>query len=580
MSTASSTALGQYQHSYANSASTSTTPAQPRPTSQSSSHSAPSFSNAARPSQYATPQSIPRKRPFYETRPPPHYHQRSVSSGSSSKNPVQSSGLAEVVAIARTAVATSESRSRQAPGPRIATSSPATISVPKPGDRASPTSEPKSVAQVAVRQREESAGRRAATHSEEPPLKLGEAPSMTLHPNLIAQMVARKRAEAEMLGHRERWARRQQEYRMSRSPGAQLTHELNARVSHSDARGPQPRTVSNPLPARSAPVILDLQAPTPIVFNTQPPIIQNPTAETVCTPATDNSTKPAAAKNERQHSNDNDSLFGSPFSTPIVEFLENATDEAGLKDALEPNKVVPTRTSAGNTAVSTPQPSDPTVPSTSSAAEATSRSQARSEIPPLFSDKTPTTHHQTSSSSETPTHAQTTANHQQPQSESPTGAVADHAPAHPEQPGPWPQLAPRQPPTSRAIPYYPQQAGMPAYYRVANNQHWLGDGRNLAATPTVTPPTANAYRQAAPPPNMGFTGYNLNPINPYMMPSPGLPPPPGPLRTYGTTVAAAAAERQKQQAFNAGYLTAADHAAGINLKFHNTTKSGFSVPKR
>ncbi|EXJ65235.1 hypothetical protein A1O7_01576 [Cladophialophora yegresii CBS 114405] len=406
---------------------------------------------------------------------------------------------------------------------------------------------------------------------------------MTLHPNLIARMVAQKRAEAEMLGHRQRWARRQQEYRMSMSPGAQLTHELHAQVSLkwcNDDRETQPRTVSNPLPARPVPIIPPLQAPTPIVFDTQPPTTHTPAAETVSTPATEDSNRPAAAKNDRQSSNDNDSLFGSPFSTPIQEFLDNATDEAGLKDALEPNKVVPPRTSTGATAVSTPQPSDPTIPSTSTSGEAASRSQAHSEIPPLFSDKAPSTQHQTSSSRGTSTHVQSTASQEQPQSESSTGAVGDNAPALPQQQGARPQLAPRQPPAPRPIPYYPQQAGMPAYYRVAINQNWLGDGRNLAATPTPPLP-ASAYTQTAPPPNMGYTGYNLDPVNPYMMPSPALPPPPGPLRTYGTAVAAAAAaERQKQQAKNAGYLTAADQAAGINLTFKNTTKSGFSVPKR
>jgi hypothetical protein len=494
------------------------------------------------------------------------------------------------VAKAQTTVTTSKSLPSQTPGSGVAASGPAKTSGPKPGERSLPTNDPSFLPQVAARQREEDARTGAAQSappslpqyiSKEPPLKLGETPSMTLHPNLIAQMVAQKRAEAEMLGHRERWARRQREYRMSLSPGAQLTQELNAQVSHSDAEETQPRTVSNPLPARSTSTIPSLKAPTRIVFDANTPTTHTPAAETVSTPATEDSTKPTALKSDCGPSNDNNSSSGSPFSTPIVEFLEKATDDAGWRDSLEPNKVISTRPSAGAAGASTPQPGESTRLTTSTSAEATSTSQSQSEIPPLFSDKPPRTQHQPSFSSTRSTQGQSTATHQQPQSNSSTDALGQTPPAHPQQQGGPPQLAPRQPPAPRPIPYYPQQAGMPAYYRVEVNQHWFGNGRNFAATPASPAPTANAYGQAAPSPNMGFTGYHVNPINPYIMSSPGLPPPPGPLHTYGTAVAASAAsERLKQQRTNAGYLTAGDHVGGINLKFKLATQSDFSVPKR
>ncbi|KIW72153.1 hypothetical protein PV04_00372 [Phialophora macrospora] len=588
MSTASTTGGGQYQHAYTNKASTalrtSATPAQPRPTSQSSSLPAPSFfSNTPRPSQYASPQSVPHKRPFSEYQPTPQHTQKPGSRVASSRDAGQTSTLAEVMSKAKTAVATS----RCSPP---AASAPAKVSGPTLGGRSIHTNEPNMVAQVAARQREENA-RAGPTQSaptalkppipEEPPLKLGETPSMTMHPNLIAQMVARKRAEAEMLGHRERWARRQREYRMSLSPGAQLTHGLNAHAGHSDSEDTPPRTVSNPLPARSTPTIPPLKVPSPIVFNAYTPITQTPAAETVSTPAAEDSSKPAAAKNDRRLFDDNNSTAGSPFSTSIVEFLKKATDDAGCSESLEPTQAISARTSAAATAASTPRPSESTKLTASTSAEATSSSQSPSEIPPLFSDKHTRSQQQPSFSRTMSTQVQSEGTHGQLQPKSSTGVLGQTPPGHPQQQGVWLQLTPHQPPAPRPIPYPPQEVGMPAYYRTEINQHWFRDGRNFAATPASTAPTANTYRQVAPSPHIGFTAYHVNPINPYIMPSYGLPPPPGALHTYGTAVAALeASERQKQQSTNAGYLTAADHVAGINLKFKLATQSNFSVPKR
>ena len=91
--------------------------------------------------------------------------------------------------------------------------------------------------------------------SEEPVLQPGGAPILRTHPNLIARLCALKRAENERLGNREIWARRQAEFRASLSPRSQSVIELNTQVGHTWVSRAQPRTISDPLPTRSAPLI-------------------------------------------------------------------------------------------------------------------------------------------------------------------------------------------------------------------------------------------------------------------------------------------------------------------------------------
>jgi len=112
------------------------------------------------------------------------------------------------------------------------------------------------------------------------------------------------------------------------------------------------------------------------------------------------------------------------------------------------------------------------------------------------------------------------------------------------------------------------------------NQGWQNGGSNFVATPASTAPSPTGFGKLVPPANTGYGGYSASQANAYPV-RPGIPPPPGPLQTYGSTVAkTAAVEQSKQQASGAGYLTAADLVAGINTKFKNATKDGFSVPKR
>ena len=557
---------------------------QTRPSSQSSTHSASSFSNASRPGQYATPLSLPQKRSFSEYQSV-HQSQQSPASGSPQA-----------------------SRSNLPPP-----NAPNTTA-PRSGGRSIPTHDPNLVAQMAARQREENARAKAAKNAPpalpyiaaEPPLSVGEAPSMTSHPNLIAQMVARKRAEAEMHGHRERLARRQQEYRISSSPGAQLSHELNAQTSRHDAPQMQPRTISNPLPAGRTPTMSPLKPPTPIVFaqtstpqdrtlpalNTQAPPSQTsaapnlhartsnahtPATESASTPATDDSLRPPVVNNNRRPSADDDSLFGSPFSTPIVEFLERATDNAGLREALEPNEVVSNRVDATTAPMS--EPSSTRNTRISEPAESASRSQAQLGIPRLFSDKPLNAQSQPQNPNAIPPQSQSPAMYSQPQSNIYPSAQGQAPQFQPQQGGTQPQLAPRQPPVPQAVPYYPHLAGMPGYHRVELNPNWTGGGNHFIATPSPVAP--NAYQQPGPPTSMSFNGYPTHAANPYALHQPSLPPAPGPLRTYGTVAASGrVAVQQNQQASNAGRRTDADSIAGINLKFKHATKKGFSVPKR
>lgn len=446
--------------------------------------------------------------------------------------------------------------------------------------------------------------------SDEPPLQHGQAPSLTTHPSLIAQMVARKRAEAEMQGLRERLAQRQHEHRISSSPGAQLAHELNAQVAHADLKYTQPRTAPPPLPGRSVPSIPPLKVTPPIVFNAQspaprqppigasadaspsaqdiatpvynarPPSAHTPTADSISTPATDDSVKPAARNESRRLSNGSDSLFGSPFSSPIVEFLEKATDSAGLREALEPNEVMSRSVS---TAVETPaQPGNTADAAEPTSSEGTSGRQAPSDIPPLFSEKPFNTQSQARTPQPLPPQTQSFPAQQYTPANTSMPTSGHTYQAQQQQPGGRPQLAPRQVPAPRPVPYYPQQAGMPGYYRVELNPNWAGNGNTFIATPSNMPLPGTfppMYDPQGSQGGMRFVNYAAQPGN-YIVPQPGLPPAPGPLHTYGTTVAAAAVQRQGHQATNAGYLTAADLVAGINLKFKHATQNGFSVPKR
>ena len=500
--------------------------------------------------------------------------------------------LAEALAKARATAAAAQSQSSQA-GPSSSPSLPYAL---KSGIRPTPATDPNLVAQMAARQREENARARAALHeppplptpeniSQEPPLRVGEAPSLATHPHTIAQMIARKRAEAEAQGHRERWARRQKEYQSSPG-GARTDPDPDHDVGLIDALKTKARTASNPLPARSNPTIPPLKAPTPIVFIAEVPAARNRPAPineersgertTASKPAsrvvTQTSAGGGSANKEPELSNDGDSLFGSPFSSPIVEFLEKATDNAGLRDAPDLNQGGPSKPSSDPTTASAARPGEHRSAPTSSSKDRNDRGQASQEIPPLFSENP---------SKQQPQRYLTDRNQRHFESDSAKPLMAQTALAQLQQGVGQRQLSTVQASAPTVVSYYPQQTSMSGYYPGELVHDWSSVGSNYNHPPS-TVSTSTAYPPALPPTGMSYGGYAMGNMNPYAMPPPALAPPPGQLPTYGNpTAGMTSTNRQKEPARNGGgYMSAADLVAGVNIKFKHATKNGFNVPKR
>ncbi|KAI1614208.1 hypothetical protein EDD36DRAFT_220123 [Exophiala viscosa] len=409
----------------------------------------------------------------------------------------------------------------------------------------------------------------APSSAKEPALKPGETPTLKSHPNLIASLVAKKRAENEAIGFRERWARKQAEYRLSKSPANQLKNELTTEAARSDGKQTPSRSVSNPLPARSVPPAPMAKPATPLMQDTQ-----TPGAETVSTPATDDSRREKEESRD-QRQNDSDSLFGSPYSSPIVEFLERATDDAGLRDTMGSSMATASRAAA--TSVTIPQSREH--PSASSLQpHGPSKLSESSSIPHLFSDKPmgsqqqPQPYHNTQ-------HAQPNMLNNSPslmQRQAPPNVsmsvqnTGNQTTAY----GSHPRLALNQPRMPPSTSWYPGTQSVPAFYG-----QYFNTTNNITSTPTSVSGSPNfgtsqGYGKSPSPGGMTYPGYPMG-VNPYMIQS---VPPPGPIPTYGATVAAASVQHSKVP--GAGFMTALDMVAGINTKFKIATKDGFAVPKR
>ncbi|KIV78066.1 hypothetical protein PV11_09828 [Exophiala sideris] len=497
------------------------TQAQPRPNTQPSSQS-------RRP--YTPPTTfVPHKRSFPEAQPWPQ--------------PVPKANAYS--AVARHIAENSPTQ----PVPSINTSSATVKPVTQPRSTSNPT--------------------RVRSPANEPVLKPGETPTLKSHPNLIASLVAKKRAENEAIGFRERWARKQAEYRLSKSPANQLKNELTTEAARRDGKQSQSKSVSNPLPARSVPPASTAKPSTPVMHE-----VQTPAAETVSTPSTDDSgTEKEVSKDQRP--NDSDSLFGSPYSSPIVEFLERATDDAGLRDATEPNTMTVSRTSV--TSKSIPHNREHQ-PASGLQPHGPSKLSESSSIPPLFSDK-PMASQQRPQTHQTSQHTQQNMPNNSP-SLMPRQTALDvsmsvqnpgnQAPAY----GTQARLAPSQPRMPTSSPWYPGNQGVPAFYT-----QYYNSANNMTSTPTSSSGSPNfgtpqGYGKSPSPSGMTYPGYQMG-VNPYMLQP---TPPPGPIPTYGTTMAAAAVQQSKVP--GAVFMTAMDLVAGINTKFKIATKDGFAVPKR
>ncbi|KIX98521.1 uncharacterized protein Z520_05822 [Fonsecaea multimorphosa CBS 102226] len=503
---------------------------QPAPNSQSSSHAPSSFSTTPRAGQYATNKANPLKRSLSEAQHDSRSVQQPPFSKPVSRDGEQSNTHSQARPKATTAVSVYNSHSPQTLHATVSTFTPA----------------------------------------EEPPLRPGEAPVLATHPNLIAQLIARKRAENEKLGNRERWARRQREHRLSQSPATQSANEPKPQHGRNEMPKAPPQSSSNPPLARSVSTTPTVKPVTSIVFNAQTPVAESPS-----TPATEDSIKPTENTSERRQSNDNDSLFESPFSSPIVEFLEKATDNAGLKDPLQNHGAMSTK--PVGTVAAAPIPHPESAAKAESSRSTTNKFKETSAIPPLFSDK-PLTNQSQSQPFRTNSMQSPSVNvHQQAQTDSLTPAQGQ-MPQHQQRGGP-PQLAPRQLPAPRPIPYYPQNVGMPGFYRVEMSPSWSAGSSNFVATPVSSMPSTHAYDQQILPASMAYSPYGVGSMGAYVV-GPDLPPAPGPLRTYGNTVATTAAGQTKEQLIMTGHITAADMVAGINTRFKIATKDDFTVPKR
>ncbi|KAJ9498170.1 hypothetical protein H2202_006321 [Exophiala xenobiotica] len=510
------------------------TQSQPRPTSQSPSYPRPSLPATTSPNR--THVFVPQKRSFPDAQPWPQ-------------------------PVPKNQAYSAASRHGGKPVNQPKASPPATMSQARPAPRAPASPQQRSASNPGL----------PTVSGQEPPLKPGEAPNLKTHPNLIASLVAQKRAENDAMGFRERWARKQAEYRMSKSPANQLNHELHQETVGSNNKQNQSRSASNPLPARSAPAAPQAKPSAPVIIE-----VDTPTAETVSTPPTEDSRK-RKRPSEDQRPNEDDSLFESPFSSPIEKFLERATDDAGLKDGAERNATTPARSSMAGT---------PTVPPRDQQRQHISQVSnhpdppGNSSIPPLFSDK-PYSNQSRSQSKQAVqsnmyNNSHTVMQQQQqpyPNSSMPMQNTTNQSIAYgpQSQTAPRPSLAPPHPYNARG------SQSIPGYYKTDMGQYYNNTASPAASSsPSPNYGTSQAYGKSPAPMGMTYPSYNIG-GNPYMY---ALPPAPGALPTYGATmVASAAAEQTKTQHSDPGLMTAADMVAGVNTKFRISTKDGFAVPK-
>ncbi|OAP61790.1 hypothetical protein AYL99_03993 [Fonsecaea erecta] len=505
---------------------------QPRPNSQSTSHPPLTFSATPRVGQIASNKANPLKRSLSEAQHDSQSVQQPPSSKAVSRDAEQSSTLPKARAKATTTVAVSGSDSPQTLHP------------------ANPTS----------------------NLAEEPTLKPGEELVLGRHSTLIAQLMARKRAENEKLGNRERWIRKQREHQMSRSAASQSTNELKSQPDGNKVPKASPKTGSNPPLAQSVSTMPTVTAVASTVFDAQTPAAESPS-----TPATENSIKPAENTSEPRQSDDNESFFESPFSSPIVEFLERATDDAGLKELSKHHGARSKKTVGTVAAAAAPIPRADSSPKAATSTSTIIKFTGTSAIPPLFSDKPLTKQPQSHPFRPSSTQSPSLNVHQQAQADS-MAPVTGQESQHQQRGGP-PQLAPRQLPAPRAMPYYPQNVGMPGFYRVEMSQNWAGGGNNFVATPVSTVSPNQAYDPQMLPGGMAYNPYGASSMGQYVVGA-TLPPPPGALHTYGNPMAPTVAGPPKDHSLDTGHITAADMVAGINTRFKIATKNDFIVPKR
>jgi len=401
-------------------------------------------------------------------------------------------------------------------------------------------------------------------------------------------LIAKKRAANEAAGHRARWQRQQAEYQAGKSPGSQLMTELKVEASRASPTQSQPRSISNPLPAR--PVSLPATTSKTVPPKVEAPV---PAAESLNTPATERSTHETATPKDAEQ-DQSDSVYGSPFSSPIADFLEQATDEAGLGKDLA-------HTTAQHPGHQPDRPSKPFknhTPSTSAHDQESvvwglqngnmgnMSPSTQVGIPPLFSDNHQL-HQQKQSPLLRPPFSQ---GHSQSHSQSHSRASRSS-----QQQG-----SPYQSPhfsTGQLQPgvVMPNSAGLAQQQYQYMNAPFPDTPQNFykmnypSQYPTTNSPGGTPMTIPVGMRQQNFAQQNLNnspnfnpllsyptqPINGLgQVDMPMVYPPSGPMPTFETPV-----PKSRTDA-NPGLMTAADMVAGANGMFRVATQAQFSVPKK
>lgn len=409
-----------------------------------------------------------------------------------------------------------------------------------------------------------------AATTTEPTLRPGETPVLKTHPNLIASLMARKRAENEAAGNRERWQKQQAQYQAGKSPSTQVLGELKAdaiRTSSSPNRI-QSRAVSSPLPARPVPISTS-NSHFPIMIETRTPATDTVSTDT---PATDQSPDETRSPKQRVGRAD-DSSFNSPFSSPIADFLEQATDDAGLVKApqLKPSALPSaTGTEAPLSSYRAHQQSD----ALWSLDDATMKISSQIGIPSLFTDNSQS--RQTLSQPiQSPFQHSSSMLMQQQSTPQPSPSFQAGQLSLDSSVSNLPPQSPHQSRASQAYAY--ANAGMSQvqqdFHKLDFQSQFLRNNHAVQASTPLYPQRSFSNTPARQPntPQLSRSGGGSGHMNiavPY--------PPAGSVPTYGNAVIIPQAEG----AGNPAFMTTADMVAGINTKFRVATQAGFVVPKR
>ncbi|KAL6242316.1 hypothetical protein RBB50_010864 [Rhinocladiella similis] len=406
---------------------------------------------------------------------------------------------------------------------------------------------------------------------QEPALKPGETPSLTTHPNLIASLVAQRRAENEAMGFRERWAKRQAEYQMSKSASSPLQN--GPKAAENVARHTSPKTVSKSPPVRSASALSRTSAPATAALDADAAA-----ADKVSIPATGDPGRERGV-HERLPT-ESDSLFDSPFPSPAADFRTKPTHNVDLKGICK-STTASNKPSVTNTPIlqsrehQRPLPPAPAPPQANASVEHVS-------IPSLFSDKNfrnqshsqPQNHlGQVGQISPYNNSPEVTQQHAYPRVSMSRQDSQSQLKAY----GSQPQMSP-QPPVMVPNTYYARSPSISGYYKM----DLQGQFYNSEPSPTTQSGTNNfdatgVYGRSSTPMNMTYPSHLGQNPNTYMV---TMAPTASPLSTYGASLATTTEQTKQQPPNTSMVMTATDMVAGINTKFKVSTKDRFFVPKR